>query len=240
MISRLRRIVRTQQFNPGPLGPFVNPFFLARRALWVAMVELGVAARGRLLDVGCGTQPYRALFDVPEYVGLEIDTPTSRARQLADAYYDGGRFPFTDGRFDTVLCNQVLEHVFNPDEFIREICRVLTPEGRLLLTVPFVWDEHEQPFDYARYSSFGLCSLLERNGFRIVQHQKLLADSSVLFQLTNAYLFKVLHPRGRLANLVVTAALMAPVSLLGLVLGKVLPKNRDLFLDQAVVAERIS
>lgn len=50
----------------------------------------------------------------------------------------------------------------------------------------------------------------------------------------------MLHPRGRLANLVVTAALMAPVSLLGLVLGKVLPKNSDLFLDQAVVAERIS
>lgn len=67
--------------------------------------------------------------------GARDDTPTSRARQLADAYYDGGRFPFTDGRFATVLCNQVLEHVFNPDEFIREICRVLTPEGRLLRPV---------------------------------------------------------------------------------------------------------
>src|SRR3546814_6951319 len=55
----------------------------------------------------------------------------------------------------------------------------------LLLTVPFVWDEHEQPYDYARYSTFGLKSLLERNGFNVLTQKKLLADSSILFQLIN-------------------------------------------------------
>ena len=58
------------------------------------------------------------------------------------------------------MCNQVLEHVFNPDDFVREIARVLKPGGALLLTVPFVWNEHEQPYDYARYSSFGLRAFL--------------------------------------------------------------------------------
>ena len=61
-----------------------------------------------------------------------------------------------------MLCNQVLEHVFNPDEFLLKINRVLKNDGKLLLTVPFVWDEHEQPFDYARYSSFGLKALIEK------------------------------------------------------------------------------
>ena len=167
-----------------------------------------------------------------------LTAPPSRERAVADAYYDGRRFPFDDARFESVLCNQVLEHVFNPEEFIAEIHRVLTPGGRLILTVPFVWDEHEQPHDYARYSSFGLRSLLERNGFQVLVQHKLLADCSMLFQLTNAYLYKVLHSQTRAVNLLVTALLMAPISMLGWVLGKMLPGNPDLFLDQAVVAER--
>jgi len=89
------------------------------------------------------------------------------------------------------LCNQVLEHVFNPDAFLSEIYRVLKRDGKLLLTVPFVWDEHEQPSDYARYSSFGLKALLEKNGFRIIQHERIGADASILFQLINAYLYTV-------------------------------------------------
>jgi SAM-dependent methyltransferase len=234
------RIVLAQQFNPSLLGLFVNPFYLARRALWTAMVELGASARGRLLDVGCGSQPYRSLFTVDEYVGLELDTPDARARDVADAYYEGDSFPFPGGRFDTLLCNQVLEHVFNPDVFVNEMHRVLAPGGRLLLTVPFVWDEHEQPHDYARYSSFGLQALLERNGFQIVEHRKLMGDFSVLCQLANAYLFKVFQSRGRLVNLLVTAGVMGPVSLAGRVLARVLPKNPDLFLDQAVIAERLA
>jgi SAM-dependent methyltransferase len=238
MRATLARYWHARQFNPGVLGAFVNPFFLARRSLWAEMTGLAPMAHGRLLDVGCGSEPYRALFEVAEYVGLEIDSPESRRRGVADAYYDGGRFPFDAACFDTVLCNQVLEHVFKPDDFIAEIQRVLAPGGRLILTVPFVWDEHEQPHDYARYSSFGLRALLERHGFAVQTHHKLMADCSVLFQLLNAYLFKVLRTRSMVLNVLGTAALLAPVSLLGWALGKLLPGNPDLFLDQCVVAER--
>ena len=238
MSHALERAWRAQQFDPGWIGVFVNPFFLARRELRRAMSELAAAASGRLLDVGCGTQPYRSLFRVSEYVGLDIDSPLARERGIADAYYDGSRFPFDDASFDVVLCNQVLEHVFNPDEFASELERVLTPGGRLILTVPFVWDEHEQPYDYARYSSFGLKALLERHGFRVIEHRKLLGNCAVLFQLGNAYLYKVLRSRYRLVNLLTTAVLMAPLSVLGAVLGRLLPQNPDLFLDQAVLAEK--
>jgi SAM-dependent methyltransferase len=230
---------RARQFDPGPAGLFVNPFFLARRSLRSSMQGLAGELRGRLLDVGCGTKPYRALFDVSEYVGLDIDSETTRRRAIADVLYDGTRFPFDDGRFDAVLCNQVLEHVFNPDTFVDEFRRVLAPGGRLLLTVPFIWDEHEQPWDYARYSSFGLRSLLERHGFKVLRHEKLLDDASVLFQLLNAYLFKVTRSRSLLLSLLLTPVLMAPVSVLGWLAGLVLPRNPDLFLDQVVVAERI-
>ena len=194
---------------------------------------------GALLDVGCGIKPDRSVFATDVYVGLEIDTPQARSRHFADEFYDGKTFPFADGQFRSVLCNQVLEHVFNPDEFLEEIRRMLVPGGRLMLTVPFVWDEHEQPYDYARYSSFGLKSLLERHGFRVVEHHKLLADVSVIFQLVNAYLYKVTQTRSSLVNLLVVVILLSPVSLLGLLLGSCLPKNQDLFMDQLVLAEKL-
>lgn len=235
----LRRYLRSQQFNPGLLGAFFNPFFLARRQLWREIDAASSALSGPLLDVGCGTKPYRDLFKTDTYVGLDIDSESSRSRGTADAFYDGGQFPFNDAQFSSVLCNQVLEHVFNPEKFIGEIHRVLRRGGMLLLTVPFVWDEHEQPYDYARYSSFGLAALLEKNGFRVLRHRKLLADVSVVFQLANAYLFKVMHTRFTAVNMIVTALLLGPISLLGLLLSALLPKNPDLFLDQLVIAERL-
>lgn len=238
MRTAIRRFISAQQFAPGIWGAFVNPFFIARRGLQRGMAAASQQLSGRLLDVGCGQQPYRGLFTHCAYVGLDIDSARTRQLAIADAFYDGKRFPFEDATFDAVLCNQVLEHVFNPDEFVSEIRRVLAPNGRLLLTVPFVWDEHEQPWDYARYSSFGLRALLERHGFKMLQQRKLVADASLLFQLTIAYLYKVMRTESPLLNLSVTALLFGPLSLLGLLARAVLPGNDDLFLDQLVLAQK--
>lgn len=237
LIAWLRAWNRKQQFNPGLAGAFVNPFFLARRTLWSEIAIASQELSGRLLDVGCGTQPYRSLFRQCTYTGLDIDSPRTRLLAVADAFYDGHRFPFDDGQFDAVLCNQVLEHVFNPAGFLGEVRRVMAPGGRLLLTVPFVWDEHEQPWDYARYSSFGLRSLLEQHGFRVLQQRKLMADFSLLFQLANAYVHKTVLTRSARVNRWLTALLCGPLSLVGLLSAALLPKNNDLFLDQLVIAE---
>lgn len=240
MRSQIKSFVHSQQFNPGPLGAFVNPFYLARRLLWREIAGSAKELSGRLLDVGCGAQPYRELFPGRKYIGLDIDTPRTRQLAVADTFYDGNAFPFEDATFDSVLCNQVLEHVFNPKSFLAEIRRVSKPNARLLLTVPFVWDEHEQPWDYARYSSYGLRALLEESGFRVIRQQKLMADFSILFQLTIAYLYKLTLSRSSKINLLVTAAIFGPLSILGLIASVVFPKNPDLFLDQLVIAEVIA
>ena len=140
--------------------------------------------------------------------------------------------------FDSVLCNQVLEHVFNPDYFLSEIHRVLKPSGKLLLTVPFVWDEHEKPYDFARYTSFGLTSLLEKNGFHVLEHRKIGADATILFQLINAYFFKVIQKLPKIIRFFLVISIMAMVNILGVILGWVLPKNPDLYLDQLILVEK--
>ncbi len=240
MIQHLKNVYRRQAFYPGWLGLIINPFYFARSGLRDAMTELAPKLTGRLLDVGCGTKPYRQLFAVDEYIGLDIDSEVTRKQKIADYLYDGNVFPFTDALFDSILCNQVLEHVFNPEEFLCEINRVLKPGGKLLLTVPFVWDEHEQPYDYARYSSFGLHALLEKQGFKVVEYKKINADVAILFQLTNAYLYKVSQGLPRAFKLLLTVSVMAPINFLGLLARSFMPKNPDLFLDHVVLAEKIS
>lgn len=236
----LKNLYRLQGFYPSWIGLFVNPFYFARKGLREAIGVLSDQMTGRLLDVGCGSKPYQLLFPEVEYIGLDIDSDIARKRGVADYFYDGSVFPFEAGSFESVLCNQVLEHVFNPDEFLLEINRVLKHGGRLLLTVPFVWDEHEQPFDYARYSTFGLRALLEKSGFKIIEHKKLGANATVLFQLGNAYLFKITQHWPKIPQLVFTVTIVASVNICGIIAEKLLPKNPDLFLDHVVLAEKQS
>ena len=240
MMSELEKVYYRQAFFPGWLAIFINPFYHARAGLVSAIAKMAPMLSGKLLDVGCGSKPYQELFTVDSYLGLDIDSEMTRERGIADHFYDGKIFPFSDNEYDSILCNQVLEHVFNPDEFLSEIRRVLRPGGKLLLTVPFVWDEHEQPFDYARYSSFGLKALLEKNGLKVVEHHKIGADTSMIFQLMNAYLYKITLHLPKVVRILIMVSLMAVINLLGLLFGRLLPDNPDLFLDHMVLAEKSS
>jgi ubiquinone/menaquinone biosynthesis C-methylase UbiE len=174
---------------------------------------------------------------VEEYVGLDIDTERSRSVGIADYFCDGHRFPSDDATCDAILCYQVLDHVFNPDEFLGEMHRVLRIGGGVLVAIPFIWDEHEKPYDCAWYSSFGLRALFERHGFTVEHHRKVKANVSVIFQLLNVYLYKVV-PSWLAVRAVACIGLMAPIPYLGILLGWILPDNEDLYLDQIILARK--
>ena len=239
ILDRIRQRILREMHAPKTVGMFVNPFFIARSELRKHIAALAPQIRGRILDVGCGKQPYAELFtEGTEYVGMEIDTRENRASKAADTFYDGKTFPFEAARFDSVIIFQVIEHVFNPTEFLSEVHRVLVPGGTLLLTVPFAWDEHEQPHDYARYSSFGLAHLLQEHGFDIEEHRKSVDDVRAISQLINCYIHKATATDNAYLDLLTTMFLMAPVTISGEVLAKVLPRNRDLYLDNVVLARK--
>jgi SAM-dependent methyltransferase len=231
---RISSIIQREEFRPGFLGIFTNPFYHSRKGLYQNIRSLAPCIKGRVLDVGCGSKPYKSLFSVSDYIGLEI----SGGYPGADCYYNGKNFPFLDCDFDSVLTSQVLEHVFNPEIFLYEVNRVLKCGGVLLLTVPFTWDEHEQPFDYARYSSFGLRYLLEQKGFVIIEHRKSMDDIRVIFQLINTYIFKKTKTNNGSLNFIVTLFLIAPFNVLGEIMSRILPANKDLYLDNIILARK--
>jgi len=235
----LTSIIKKEQFNPGIIGIFTNPFYFSRRGLFLAMTELGKDLSGKLLDIGCGTKPYEQYLFVQEYIGVEIDTDRSRTTSKADFFYDGKRTPFGDGEFDSVLANEVFEHVFNPVEFLSEVNRVLKIDGKFLLTVPFVWDEHEQPHDYARYTSFGLKYILQQHGFDVVKHKKSVTNARVIFQLINEYIYKKTYVENTVFRQLLNTLIISPFTLLGIIISAILPSNEDLYLDNIILVRKI-
>lgn len=121
--------------------------------------------RGELLDNGCGNAPYADWYTplVDRVVKLDAaPIPSVDVVAFADA------LPFADGSFDTILATEVLEHVTDAERAVADAYRVLRPGGHLVVTVPYMYPTHEAPYDFRRFTHFGLRDLLERHGFEVL------------------------------------------------------------------------
>lgn len=113
----------------------------------------GTHASGkRVLDVGCGVEPYRPFFEgAASYVGVDVvENP------VADLLGPVEELPVEDASFDVVLCNQVLEHCDDPAQAVRELRRVTAPGGRVLASTHGVQVYHPSPNDLWRWTHTGL------------------------------------------------------------------------------------
>lgn len=122
----------------------------------------------RVLDAGAGDSPYRPLFAHACYEAADVCKRDSHAYAHVGYVCDLAAIPVEDGRFDAILCTQVLEHVPAPDAVLGEFHRTLKPGGRLWASAPLCFEEHEVPYDFFRYTQYGWRALLERNGFDVV------------------------------------------------------------------------
>jgi SAM-dependent methyltransferase len=121
----------------------------------------------RVLDAGAGRAPYRKLFAHARYETADFLAVEGKRYAQPDYVCDLAAIPTEDGRFDHVLLTQVLEHLPDPGAVLDELHRVLAPGGTLWLTAPLFYAEHEQPYDFFRYTQFGLRRLLDDAGFEV-------------------------------------------------------------------------
>ena len=126
--------------------------------------------KGSVYDLGCGTSPYKELLlqNAQKYVGVDWSNSFHQIDQ-ADIMADlNASLPIPDQAADTVVSFQVLEHLNEPQIFLKEAYRILKPGGWMILTVPFQWHVHEEPYDYYRYTKYGLQDLFKKAGFKKV------------------------------------------------------------------------
>ena len=241
MSFNLKKFYRRIIFGDSLLGLFINPFYISRRALLRSIRKHAQKITGwRLLDVGCGSKPYKSLFFVDEYIGLDVEeSGHDHASSDIDILYDGTTIPFEDESFDHVFSSEVFEHVFNLDKLVSEINRVTKKNGTLLITLPFCWDEHETPYDFARYSSFGIHNILENHGYSIVDTIKTTTYISTIFQMLAAYISQCVLPENRYIRVALTPIFVSPFIIIGLILSKILPDNQCFYLNNVILCKKV-
>lgn len=238
MKAYLQKQYNRSLFEPTFFGLLFNPFFIIRAGLYSELYKLKANMHGRMLDFGCGSKPYRKLFDVDAYIGTDIAiSGHDHSNEDIDVYYDGKTLPFSDNEFDTIFSSEVFEHVFNLPEILTELRRVLKPQGKMLITLPFVWDEHEIPYDYARYTSFGIVHILEEKGFHVLEQRKTTAYVETVFQMWAAYVYQHIFPKNKIARIALTPFFIMPINVLGILLGAILPKNKNFYHNNVLVIQ---
>jgi len=134
---------------------------------FVENVAKSLSPGSSVLDAGAGECSYKRLFSHCEYKAIDLGVgETSWNYGNLDYVAALHDMPIESNSFDAVLCTQVLEHLEWPRESVKEMYRVLKPGGRLFLTAPMSHSEHQVPYDFFRYTSFGLRSICEHAGFK--------------------------------------------------------------------------
>lgn len=125
---------------------------------------------GRLIDIGCGSKPYRGMLQpyVGEHIGVDLETCVHGVEAI-DIFGTAYQIPVQDDSFQCALCSAVLEHLEEPETAIRECYRVLCSEGVAIYSVPFIWHVHEAPRDFYRFSRYGLEYLFRKVGFQTLE-----------------------------------------------------------------------
>lgn len=121
-----------------------------------------------VLDAGAGESRHRGRFPHARYIALD--------RCVGDPRWDYAsvnicgdliQLPLAAASIDRVVCVVTLEHLEDPAAAIVEFARVMKPGGRLYLVTPLMWEEHQAPHDYFRFTRWGLRSLLRRAGLEV-------------------------------------------------------------------------
>lgn len=140
-----------------------------------------------VLDLGGNKLNKRGFFNIEEY-GFNVVYGNYSVEKSPDVQLDATFLPFRNSVYDAVLCIELLEHVYQPEKVVEEIARVLTPGGRLFLTVPFMVPFHGDPSDYGRFTEHYLKRLLDEKGFCCIEISKQGYFWSVLLDMFRGYL----------------------------------------------------
>lgn len=177
LLRWIRDIQKSRYFNLEgfKLIDLINPYYIDRKTIYDFIVTANrkYVRGGVILDFGCGSKPYEHLFQSEKYIGCDIfESGHGKDDKKADVFYDGHTLPFESGHFDVILTTQVLEHVQYFDQVFKELVRVLKKNGIFIATVPLAGEEHEKPYDFRRFTTFGINNLFDEYGIELLEIKK--------------------------------------------------------------------
>ncbi len=149
---------------------------------------------GDVLNAGCGNRDLGAFL---RNAGAKSLTNYDIASDLAGAVIGPlEAMPFADARFDSLICNAVIEHVADSRAVMAELARVLRPGGHALIAIPFLQPHHPCPGDYRRFTADGLRCAGERVGLSLVEARAVHGAAQTLGWIA----WEIAIEKGRLAR----------------------------------------
>ena len=183
ILERHQRVLEDQIFQIRTKWPEFEPLLRTLR-------EIGASLQGNevIIDLGryyvydgcCLFAPYFA--KARQYIGADCILPNWKEvygyqkwmvedknliRVLPKVVTDVATLPFRSEVADWVLIPNIVEHVQEPEAMFREALRVLRKGARGFVFAPHVREEHQPPYDYFRYTRYGLRHLFEKVGFQV-------------------------------------------------------------------------
>lgn len=119
-----------------------------------------IRAGEKVLTIGSGGSINELLRKYGQQNDFQITSFDIDEDRDPDIVGDLHTYDFGENVFDTIVLSEVLEHLHSPHIGIQNIYKTLKPGGRLILTTPFIFPIHDQPYDYYRYTKYGLKHLL--------------------------------------------------------------------------------
>lgn len=160
----------------------------------------------KILDYGCGDKPYEYLFEnhAVLYVGADVgNNPKAEYN-----FKPGEKLTFSNEEFDIVLSSQVLEHVEDVSSYLNECSRVLKQDGLLFLSTHGTWQYHASPYDFYRWTSLGLKTVISKHKFEVIDFVSVLGQLAVTSQLRLSFFNSYANMIGTIGRV-----LLAPLSL---------------------------
>lgn len=152
--------------NP-KLGPWTFVLYMHRKKILDSLNKAIPYLKGDLLDVGCGNKPYQLIMQAEKYTGADVSL-SPHDQDKFDIVFDGLNIPLNNNNFDSVLCTEVLEHSDDPVKLMSEIYRVLKTNGHAFITAPMFIEHHEVPYDFRRFTYYGMKKIAEDSGFKVL------------------------------------------------------------------------
>ena len=195
------------------LNPRVSSihYLILKKALEILKINIKENLKNKtnltMLDVGCGSKPYKELFSpyAKSYIGID---PYKEAK--AEICASAEKIPLNDNSIDVVICTQTMEHVRDYKEAINEMHRVLRPGGVVFLATHGTYPIHGAPNDYWRFTKYGLEEVCKKFSTRNVVPMG--GIILCLFQIVNLFF-------GKLSRIFVVGLIFKPIIILNNIIG---------------------
>ncbi|MFH1202124.1 MAG: methyltransferase domain-containing protein [Candidatus Omnitrophota bacterium] len=210
---------------------WLDPEKIEKQSILNSLIEARGHIKGRLLDIGCADKPYEVIFKdrFKKYIGIDLPIAAEVHKKIyrVDIYASVLELPCKLESFDTILSTQVLEHLPEPRMSLQEAFRVLKKGGYLILTAPMVWELHETPFDYYRFTKYGLINLAEGAGFKIIYIKARGGIWAVVGQRLSSIVYRLRGEPKSIITMAIKVLFCVVIQALFLILDKVNKDERE-------------